>query len=111
MSTANEVLRNVSEHMEEGTHKHARWPNLDVGLGMIMDRMTKLQSAIGSTSDPDHLQQVSRRAAQLSGLAARLIVDAGLPLVEPMHVNPKELYPGEAPTPPPDPPDTEGSTT
>ena len=78
-----EALTAVAAHMDDGRTKHPKWGSLQVGLGVILDRYTKLAAAIGSDNDPNQADMIGERALQLAGLSTRLVEDFGLPVIFP----------------------------
>jgi len=74
-----DVMDEIALHFTAGQEAHPGPHSNDLNLANIRDRMTKLESAFGSTSDPDHLAGIRRRALQLAGLCVRLVMDGDLP--------------------------------
>ncbi len=67
----------IMDHMVLGAEKYSQSRSSEENMVAIRDRMTKLESAMGSYNDESQRFQIRRRALQMCGILMRLVQEGG----------------------------------
>lgn len=73
-----QTLDALEPHLLQARAKHAPFAQGPPVLIAIRARADKLEAAIGSTADPDHLAEIGRRLIQTAVIALRAYEDLGV---------------------------------
>ncbi len=77
------VLTELTAHYHHAANKHPAFTDPNDVVARLQDRLTKLVSAIGSTTDPDCNAQIGRRLMQTAAIAIRATVNLAYPVAPP----------------------------